>query len=201
MTRVATAIGPADHGRQMSLDEFDRAEGREGHLYELSRGVITVVDVPGFHHFRHVEAVRKRFDDYRTAHPGRIYAIGGSGECKILVSRFESERHPDVLVYKQPPDDVENPWPTWVPELVVEVVSSGSGHRDYVEKREEYLAFGVREYWIVDAGRGEGGEMLVLRRMAGRWVERVVRPPEVYRPRLFPGFELDVAAVFRAAAG
>ncbi len=29
-------IGPEDHGRRMSLDEFDQAVGAEGYLYELN---------------------------------------------------------------------------------------------------------------------------------------------------------------------
>jgi Uma2 family endonuclease len=54
----------------------------------------------------------------------------------------------------------------------------------------------VPEYWVVDADRQE---VLVLRRSRGRWVERVVRPPEVYRNRLLPGFELACGLVFQAA--
>ncbi|MFN4146536.1 MAG: Uma2 family endonuclease [Runella sp.] len=37
-----------------------------------------------------------------------------------------------------------------VPKLLVEVVSKGSVARDYIEKKEDYEAFGVAEYWIVD---------------------------------------------------
>ena len=40
--------------------------------------------------------------------------------------------------------------------------------RDYVEKREEYLALGVKEYWIVDAGKQQ---IVILRRHAWQ-VER-----------------------------
>ncbi len=76
------------------------------------------------------------------------------------------------------------------------MVSPSSRHRDYVEKREEYLAFGVHEYWIFDADKQE---MLVLRRSRGRWAERVVRPPDVYRTRLLPGFEFACGPVFEAA--
>lgn len=38
-------------------------------------------------------------------------------------------------------------------DLVVEVVSPGSGARDRGEKFDEYEAAGVEEYWIVDPGR------------------------------------------------
>jgi hypothetical protein len=61
MSRTTTRIiGPSDYGRLMSLDEFDLAEGRDGSPYELSRGVITVVDVPGPRHLAQVNAIRRR---------------------------------------------------------------------------------------------------------------------------------------------
>ena len=42
-----------------------------------------------------------------------------------------------------------------VPTIVVEFVSEGKRNRvrDYREKRAEYLAAGVREYWIIDRFR------------------------------------------------
>jgi Uma2 family endonuclease len=196
MSHVAARIGPKDHGRRMTLDEFDRAEGEEGHLYELSRGVVTVMDIPNLRHGRQVDALKDQFYAYRRARPNRVDFITSGSECKILLEGLQSERHPDLAVYKSPPDDPEDPWATWVPDLVVEVVSPSSSLRDYTEKREEYLAFGVKEYWILDADKRE---LLVLRRVGGTWVEKVIRPPEKYAARLFPGLEFDPAAVFAAA--
>jgi Uma2 family endonuclease len=106
-----------------------------------------------------------------------------------------------VAVYKTPPPEGENNdeiWSQWLPEIVVEVVSPSSRHRDYEEKPEEYLQLGVIEYWIVDA---DEGLMKVLRRSRGRWVEYPVRPPAGYRTRLLPGFEFSIEAVFQAAGG
>jgi Uma2 family endonuclease len=195
MAQTVTRIGPADHGRRMSLEEFDVAEAREGYLYELSRGVITVSDVPNLRHLAQVDCLRQQLAEYRRENRGRIHSIAGSGECKILVAGLESERHPDVAVYTEPPPE-EDVWRAWIPEVVVEVVSPGSEHRDYVEKREEYLRFGVKEYWIVDAGKGE---ILVLRRVGGEWKERSVRPPEIYRTKRLPGFGLSCEDIFREA--
>ncbi|HXG10110.1 MAG TPA: Uma2 family endonuclease [Gemmataceae bacterium] len=180
----------------MNLTEFDRAEGAEGYLYELSRGVVVVVDVPNRRHQTQVAALRLQFSAYQLAHPEQIDTLAGSGECKILLPDKETERHPDLAVYKHPPPTTENIWATWIPEIVVEVVSPESEHRDYVEKRQDYLDFGVREYWIIDADKQQ---MLVLRRRGGRWTERVVRPPEGYQTRLLPGFEFNLAQVFQAA--
>lgn len=197
MSTTSIKIGPSDVGRAMSLDDFDRAEAEDGYLYELSRGVITVVDVPQPRHFAQVNATRRQFAAYDLAHPGRIFGIAGGAECKILIAGLESERHPDLAVYKSPPPEgVDDVWSEWVPEIVVEVVSPSSRQRDYQEKPEEYLRFGVSEYWILDAERRE---MLVLKRSRGRWAERVVRPPDLYRTRLLPGLTFDCGAVFAQA--
>jgi Uma2 family endonuclease len=201
MTRTTTRttiIGPADHGRRMSLDEFNHAEGQEGYLYELSRGVITVTDVPHPRHFAVVIVIRRQLAAYDLAHPGRIYGIGSGSECKILITGLQSERHPDITIYKTPPPrGVDDVWAHWVRAIVIEVVSRSSRHRDYEEKPEEYLRFGVREYWIVDTDKRE---LRVLRRLRGQWAERIIHPPDQYRTRLLPGFALATGPVFAAAA-
>ena len=88
-------------------------------------------------------------------------------------------------------------WSTWIPDIIIEIVSAESQYRDYVLKREEYWKFGVREYWIIDAYRRE---LLVLRRGKSDWSEPHIRPPKLYKTRLLPGLEFDIAAVFAAAA-
>ena len=200
MDKSQIRIGTADTGRRMSLADFELAASDEGCLFELSRGVVTVVDVPGRPHFDQVDEAKRQLYLYRATHPNSVYRIG-EPDVKLLITDAESERHPDVALYKQPPDDDEQDlWATWVPDLVIEVVSQGSRGRDYDEKRDEYLRFGVREYWIIDASRGDAGEMMVLRRVGGRWAEKTVRPPAVHRPSILPGLSFDIAAVFAAAS-
>src|SRR4051812_45357545 len=99
MSQTAIVVGPQDHGRPMSLADFDRAEAREGHLYELSRGVITVSDVPGKIHFAQVDALKQQLSLYKAARPDIVRRLGPDSECKILDEGFDSERHPDVAVY------------------------------------------------------------------------------------------------------
>jgi Uma2 family endonuclease len=195
MATQTIKIGPADHGRRMTLDDFDRAEIQEGLLYELGRGVIIVSDVPGRRHLMQLNAIRRQLHAYDFQHPGRIHTIGSGSDCKILIADLESERHPDVAIYKNPPPQEEDFWGLWIPEIVIEVVSPSSEERDYVEKREEYLRFGVREYWIVDAQRQE---ILVLRRWRGRWTERVLHASDTYSSCLLPDFVFVCAAVLEA---
>lgn len=195
MPKTAIKIGPHDHGRRMSLEEFDHAEVQEGYLYELGRGVIIVSDVPKPKHLAQVCAIQQQLFAYGMVYPGRSYAITSGSHCKLLVGGLESERHPDLAIYKTPPP-ADDSWSTWIPKIVIEVVSPGSERRDYEEKREEYLLFGVKEYWVFDADRQE---MLVLRRTNGQWDERTIRPPKVYRTRFLPGLEFSCALVFQAA--
>jgi Uma2 family endonuclease len=198
MGKTMTRIGPADHGRKMSLEEFDRAEGQEGYLYELSRGIITVVDVPKKVHALQLLAIRRQFSTYDVFHPGRIVGVMGGMECKLLIRPLRSERHPDIAIYLKAPPEVEGKdfWSEWIPDIVIEIVSSSSRKRDYEEKPEEYLDFGVREFWIVD---GPKRLMVVMKRVRNRWAERTIRPPAVYRTRRLPGLEFSCGAVFEAA--
>src|SRR3982751_2124233 len=99
-----------------------------------------------------VNTVRKQLSAFEVAHPGVIQFMAGGSDCKIIVPGLDSERHPDRAVYKtaMPRDaaDDDELWGTWVPDLVVEVVSPDSVDRDYNQKPEEYLRFGVPEYWV-----------------------------------------------------
>jgi len=125
-----------------------------------------------------------------------IHSLGGGSECKLLIPPFDSERHPDLSVYldSPPPSDI---WSLWIPSIVVEIVSPSSRQRDYETKPDEYLQFGVREYWIVDR---EDECLTVLRRHGGQWAKSVVKPPAAHRTHLLPEFELKIADVFAAAA-
>src|SRR5947209_17121264 len=115
MARVVTKIGPADHGRHMTLNEFEHAEVQEGYLYELGRGVISVSDVPNPEHMTITMALRDQLIVYKFAHPGTIFGIAGGAECKILLEDLQSERHPDIALYQTPPPlPNEEVWSIWI---------------------------------------------------------------------------------------
>jgi Uma2 family endonuclease len=191
-------VGPEDNGRRMSLKEFDKAEAKEGFLYELSRGVITVSDVPNWTHQMQIDAASLQFTAYRFRYPESIFLMSQGSGCKVLLWDLESERLPDLSIYTEPPPAGADVWSEWIAAIVIEVVSKSSEHRDYVEKREEYLRFGIREYWILDAAKGE---MRVLRRRGGTWTDIPVRPPKLYQTPLLPGLKFSCARVFKAAKG
>src|SRR5215212_6914490 len=96
-------VGPGDHGRRMTLDEFDTAEGIEGRLYELSRGEVVVTDVPNPRHGAVVMTLRQQLIAYQITRPGIFHGVYAGSECKLLIDSTQSERHPDLAVYKTPP--------------------------------------------------------------------------------------------------
>jgi Uma2 family endonuclease len=189
------SVGPEDHGRRMSFADFQRAEPRTGHVYELARGVIQVTDIPGRIHALVLEAVNQQLAAWRAAKPGVIHYSGGGAEAKTELPQFESERHPDRSLYLTPMPRDDYPWDQWIPEIVIEVVSRGADaqHRDYVEKREEYLAAGIREYWIIDP---ETRSALMLTRHGDTWREHKLAADGRWQTHLLPGFVLELSSVF-----
>jgi Uma2 family endonuclease len=183
-----TIIGPNDRGRRMAFDDFIEAEFEGGYLYELARGVIDVTEVPGHNHGRTVRRLARMFIFYDEAHPGVIDYGAGGGECRIRVSTLHSDRHPDQAIYLQPPPDVpKRVWQRWVPAIVVEIVSVGGEDRDFKEKAEEYLTFGVQEYWILDP---TDRTLHVHRRANDAWVITVLADTAIYQTPLLPGLEV-----------
>jgi len=199
MSTATITIGPEHHGQTISFEDYLDAEFRDDFFCELSRGVITVIDIPNRPHQRYLNAAKDQFYEYKVANPGVIDSISTGAESRILVAGTESDRHPDLAIYKTAPPEIDTRelWKVWIPELVIEVVSPESADRDYNQKPEDYLQFGVKEYWIID---GEKQCMTVRQRVSGKWATRVVtRDDEKQTTHQLPGFEFDLKRVLDAA--
>jgi len=184
MATITIRIGPADHGRAMSLEEFFEAEEEPGYCYELARGVLEVTKVPNVPHWQIVSNLQGMFHRYKDAHPGTILRIGGGGECRLWLPGMISGRNPDsAVVLRNTPKDERGDQP---PALAAEVVSEGSETRDYETKRQEYLLYGLRAYWIVDP---QTRRVTVLCRDGDVWVEHVFQGDQTIESRVLPGFE------------
>ena len=186
-------IGAADHGRTMTLDEFEEADFELGYRYELIHGVLVVTPPPLEEERDANEELGHWLRNYQESHPQgktlnltlpeqNVRTIGQNRRCDRVIwaglGRRPRSRGPAAR--------------RDVPTIVVEFPSSRSAdrRRDYEEKKNEYRDIGVREYWIVDRFQRL---LTVYHRRGARWVKRLVREAETYRTPLLPGFELPLA--------
>jgi Uma2 family endonuclease len=187
-------LGLADRGRVLSLREYLDAETEDGFRYELARGVLEVTQVPGeFPHGLIVYFLTRALARYDEQNPGAILRFGGAGEYHLSLPGRISGRNPDLAVTTRgTPRNVSGVRP---PKLVFEVVSRGrrARRRDYETKREEYLAYGVEEYWIVDP---EARRVTVLLRDGDAWEERIFADGRRAEGLVLPGFGVEVAAIW-----
>ncbi len=140
----------------------------------------------------HVEwNVLRALARYDGSHPGVIARVGGSGSFRLWLPGMISGRNPDVAVALRGAAKDERG--RRVAALAVEIVSPGGETRDDVTKREEYLVYGLREYWIVDLATRR---VTVLTRDGDVWRERVHRGDEPIASLVLPGLALPVAELW-----
>ena len=202
MASVKHRIGPADHGRRMTLDEFREADEEPGHRYELARGVLEVTEIPSDEHGQIVDNIHEAFSLFRPRHPGLIRRIGHGSDIRFIIPDLGSDRHPDLaIVFRDPPRDCRG---RQLATLAVEVVSPGgkARRRDLVSKREDYLAVGLLEYWIVDPELRQ--VTVLLRRGEGAnaaWEERIRQGDDLVPSELLPGFPGRVSEFWAGVEG
>ena len=195
-TASTLKIGPADHGRIMTLDEFLDAEETKGYLYELARGVLEVTEIPKEPHLDLESFLMEALILHKHAHPGLIHRVGNGSTTRLWLPGLVSSRHPDVAVvlHNAPKDWRDHR----IPSLVMEIVSEGreARDRDYVAKRQEYLAYGLLEYWIVDPFERK---VTVLTRRGDLWHEQIFSGDQSAEGLVLPGFSVRLPDLWAAA--
>ena len=159
--------------------------------YELVEGELLVVPAPNLFHqsiLRELEAILYSY--VRKHDLGKIFFA----PCDVVLS-FENVVQPDLLfVCKErlgilTDDNIQGP-----PDLIVEILSQATKHRDLNLKRKLYARYGVREYWIVDP---EGKTVEVLSWNAtGYHTEAAVPHTARMSSSLFPDLDLNLAEIF-----
>lgn len=74
------------------------------------------------------------------------------------------------------------------PDLVVEVISSGSRGLDEVTKKGDYERFGVREYWLVDPDH----DRITFYRLTNERLVEIQAEGSTFDSEAVPGFKLDL---------
>ena len=105
-----------------------------------------------------------------------------------------SAREPDILFVLREHLDRLTPQRLVGPaDLIVEVISPESVRRDQVEKRREYAAAGVTEYWLVDPRPSVTPLVIYRLGEAGDYLPVAPDADGRYASGVLPGFWLDPA--------
>ena len=187
-------LGPHDAGERLTAVEFAAAEYQPPFIYERVRGRLVVMSPAGPEHRGVSRLFRRALGGFWDQHPDVVDDVDVEG---WVSTSEEDDRIPDICVYLAGPSSGQTV-PRRVPDLIFEFVSQDRAdqERDYIDKRGEYHAIGVKEYVIVDRFKQA---VLVLTWQAGDFAERVLLASEAYGTPLLPGLTVRLADVFAAA--
>lgn len=81
-----------------------------------------------------------------------LHELGYVGYIKVMTSLTRNDYEPDVVFFNEEKAAhfKKGHWKYPAPDLVVEVLSAGTEHRDRGIKFQDYAAHQVEEYWIID---------------------------------------------------
>ena len=184
-------IGPRHNGLRMSGPEWDaHQEWVEGHTYELIDGVLIVCPAPGAGERKPNDVLARLIGNHIAAKPdGPVKET--RTEQYITVGPNRRRRCDRAIWLDAVPEDPD----ATVPDIAIEIVSDSARdrQRDYVDKRAEYAAAGVKEYWVLDR------HSRTATVYAADGSERTVAEDGVVTTPLMPGFELPMSTFLEAA--
>ena len=145
---------PATDRPEVDLPEKDRYTHEdyqqlpEGAPYELIRGHLVVSPSPTVQHQRLVRKLSRALDDH-------VQRSDAGGEVLFAPMDVplsdDTVVQPDVLyVSGERADRIGEQETNGAPDLIMEVVSPSTSHRDVFDKKRLYEETEVREYWIAD---------------------------------------------------
>jgi Uma2 family endonuclease len=191
--RPTLYLCPELAGTLMTPEEFDAAEdGEDGYFYELVHGVLVVNPPPLPDESDPNEELGRWLRNFWELHPGVMDGTVPQHYIRTATGRRIADRAIWVGLGRQP--DRKRDMPT----IAVEFVSGArrDRQRDYVDKRQEYLAAGVAEYWVFDRFRRT---LTVVRPGSGGPVDQVIPESTTFTTPLLPGFELPLARLLAVA--
>ena len=183
--------------RKLTFDEYLNYDDGTDNRYELTNGELVALPPESGLNIEIANLLFAALIRFLSPRLVRVFS------CEIQVSGAVKNRFPDLVVLREEHLQLTRQRSTITldmppPLLVVEVVSPGKANRDrdYVEKRAQYEARGIPEYWIIDP---EKQAIAVLQLEAGAYVEAgQFKGAERILSQVFPSLELTAAEILQA---
>lgn len=196
MSAVRLKLGPADHGRPVTGDEYEEADFQPGHRYEIIDGRVFVAPLPNLPENRLERWLGRALERYAEQQPAVINYVTTKPRVFVHSRPEDTVPEPDIACYHDFPADDEGEdevgWGDISPLLVVEVLVDGDPRKDLERNVELYREVpAVREYWVLD-GRDNWRQPTLLqhRRYGKRWVVREYPFGTTFTTKTLPGFSL-----------
>ena len=188
-------LGPDDAGRRLTRAEYADADFVEPYQYERVRGRLVVMSPAGPEHRFVSRPFRRELCRFWAEHLGLIEDVDVEG---WVATSADDDRLPDICVYLKG-EDAQRRVPDRVPALVFEFVSKkrSDQERDYIHKRDEYHAIGVKEYVIVDRFKRS---VLILTWQPDGYSERTLTEHDFYSTPLLPDLVIPLSEAFAQPA-
>lgn len=194
-TRKAS-LGPADHGRELTYEEFLAGNYERGHKYELIDGRLYVSPMANYPHEWVRNHLYRVLTLYVEGHPNVLQKVLANARVFVAGRSKTTCPEPDFAMYKTCPLGRDVNWQDISPIIVAEVVSPGDPYKDYVRNVDLYQRVpSIREYWVFDRSREANGPTLtVYHRDSSRqkWKTSTFGPEDIYTTSLLPGLKLPV---------
>jgi Uma2 family endonuclease len=197
MASVQLKLGPTDHDKPLTLDDFDEAEFEPGFRYEIIDGRLYVSNEPNPAENILENWLFIKLITYSGQRQDIINYVTVKSRLFIHSRLRPTIPEPDVAIYhdfplNKPFQDLR--WQNLGPIMVAEILVEGDPRKDLVRNRELYLESPtIREYWILD-GRENPNEPTFIqhRRHGKRWIEKAFPYGSTFTTKLLPGFSLVI---------
>ena len=188
MVTNTTTKPTTDARLQMNYEEFLKWSDEDTHA-EWVAGEVTVYIPPRNEHQKILEFLFTLIREYMN-----LFDLG-----EIRIAPFEVKlwpdgpsREPDMFFLKKAHlGRLSSQRLTGPPDLIIEVISPNSVHRDRDEKYHEYAQAGVPEYWVIDSRPGRQRADFYRLTAAGHYQLIATEDNEKVEAAVLPGFWLN----------
>ncbi len=182
--------GPRYAGLRVTREEYLDLDEDPDYRYDVIDGVMHVSPSPNADHSGAAGEFFFALRRFLEVHPvGKAYI-----ELDVLLPDGGDPLRPDIQFIATEHLNIVKNHVHGTPDLVVEILSDSTDHRDLGPKSDRYLQCGVQEYWILDPrnrtlrvryNEGQGEDR--------RWNEVAGERP---KSRLLDGFQVTVKQIF-----
>ena len=197
MATTQLKLGPTDHGKPLTLTEYEEAEYAHGYRYEIIDGRLYVSPESNFPEFMLNNWLVQKLNLYAGLHPDIINLVAFRSRVFVHDAERPTIPEPDIAAYHDLPLDQDFRdihWRDLEPILVVEVLVESDEHKDLVRNPDLYFTVpSIREYWVLDGRENPNEPTLIQHRRHGkRWVIRNFAYGATFTTKLLPGFEIVI---------